>query len=129
MMSKMQRTVRIMSDLYKQHFLAIDFFVGLFVPILILYLLKRVSNYENLLIWFHINYIAVFGTIIGWVISLFGFVLAGLTILLTCMPSELKLLFKGKKNIEMQLYNTFFDTLKLLGFIAILSIIAILCYE
>lgn len=122
----MTKTVKKITDFYKQHFLIIDFLLGLFIPTLILFWLRGIIDYKSSLAWIHVNHIAVFGTIIGWVISLFGFTLAGLTILLTCMPSELKSILKSNKYIEMQLYRTFFDSLQLLGIIAILALIAMM---
>ena len=64
--------------------------------------------------------------LINLAISLFGFVLTGITILITCMPEKLKTSLKNADNIfYKQIYGVFFSSLKILGIISIIALISI----
>ena len=107
---------------YDRYFLSCDFIIGvIFSTILFAFLVyydKSQFYYENK------KELALL--LINLAISLFGFVLTGITILITCMPEKLKTALKNSdKLFYSQIYGVLFSSLNLLGIITILAGISI----
>lgn len=111
---------------YDRYFLSWDFVIGvIFSTILFAFLVysgKSQLYYENKK--------EVGLLLINLAISLFGFVLTGITILITCMPEKLKKALRDSDEIfYSQIYGVFFSSLIILGIITILAGISIFIYK
>lgn len=111
---------------YDRYFLSGDFIVGVIVSA-ILFLFLVYSGKSQL---YYENKKEIGLLLINLAISLFGFVLTGITILITCMPEKLKKALKDSNQIfYSQIYGVFFSSLIILGIITILAVISIFIYK
>lgn len=113
-------------DFYSENFFKIDIFLAPVLGFLVVYVVVNLKIYEELHEWIASNYRELFFSIIGWSITLFGFVLASVSILVTAISPRLQKKFKHNPHLAKLVYDVHFSALKLLGVIILLAIAGIL---
>lgn len=118
----MMNRIKKCKDTYDRYFLSCDCIVGILLSIGIFTYLVYTGKAQQ----YYGNKKEISVMIINMAISLFGFVLTGITILITCMPQKLrKALNTTNRMFYNQIYAVFFSALKLLICATIIAVISV----
>ncbi len=109
-------------DYYFENFIYIDCILAPLLGVIVVCVVANLEIYHELNEWITSNYRELFFSIIGWSITLFGFVLASVSILVTAISPRLQKTLKYNQHLAKQIYTVHFSALKLLGLIILLAL-------
>jgi hypothetical protein len=113
---------------YKRHFLVIELFLAVFATFIIFIIFSRVFTEDQIHCLILIADKQIYSIIALGAITLLGFIITGVSILITFTETEKLKLLKGSKQYK-TLFDIYFSTIKFLAITTILSVMGILIQD
>ncbi len=113
-----------MKKFYRSHFLGLEFCFSLILIILVVFVSFRYVGIENLQTNLNGTRGTLYGTLAALAGAMLGFVITGLSVLLTTNSTEQIGMLKKSKHYK-TIFKIFFSTSKYLGLLLIISLISL----